>query len=62
MTLRSTSVMIKAIGPFSCDVRDSQRNILERKPPKNLDFKQQKWKIILNISNTTLKKKKESKE
>ena len=50
------------IGPFSCDTRDSQKDIFEGKPPQNLDFKKQKWKVILNISNTILKKKKESKE
>ena len=47
--------------PFSCDACDSQNNIFEGKPPQNLDFKCQNWKI-LNISNTTLKKKKQSKE
>ena len=38
------------------------RIFFEGKPPQNLDFKKQKWKVILNISNTILKKKKESKE
>ena len=46
------------IGPFSCDIRDSQKNIFEGKPPQNLDFEKQKWKVISNISNTILKKKK----
>ena len=26
-------------GPFSCDIRGSQKDIFERKPPQNLDFK-----------------------
>ena len=39
------------IGPFSSDVHDIQKDILEGKPPQNLDFKQQKWKVTLNISN-----------
>ena len=51
-----------AKGPFSCDVRDGQKDIFEGKPLQNLDFKRQKWKTILNISNTVLQKKKESKE
>ena len=40
------------IGPFSSDVHDIQKDILEGKPPQNLDFKQQKWKVTLNISNS----------
>ena len=47
-------------APFSCEVRDIQKNIFEGKPPQNLDFKQQKWKVTLNISNRILKKTKES--
>ena len=47
---------------FSHDVRDSQKDIFEGKPPQNLDFKKQKWKVILNISNAILRKKKGSKE
>ena len=50
------------VGPFSCDICDIQKDIFEGKPPQNLDFKKQKWKVILNISSTILKKKKESKE
>ena len=49
-------------GPFSCDVHDIQKDIFEGKPTQNLHFKKQKWKVILNISNTILKKRKESKE
>ena len=49
-------------GPFSHDVHGSQKDIFEGKPPQNLDFKRQKWKVILDVLNTILQKKKESKE
>ena len=42
--------------------RDNQKDIAEGKLPRNLGFKKYKWKVILNISNTISKKKKESKE
>ena len=29
----------RSTGPFSCDARDSQKDIFEGKPPKNLNFK-----------------------
>ena len=51
-----------AKGLFSCDVHDSQKDILGGKPLQNLDFKKKKWKAILSISNTVLQKKEESKE
>ena len=47
-------------APFSCEVRDIQKSIFEGKPSQNLDFKQQKWKVTLNISNRILKETKES--
>ena len=28
-----------SFGPFSCNIPDSQKDIFERKPPQNLDFK-----------------------
>ena len=43
-------------GPFWCDVCDSQKDTFEGEPPKNLDFKYQKWKIILNISNKIVRR------
>ena len=49
-------------GPCSCDVCDIQKDIFEGKSPQNLDFKKQKWKVILNISNRILKKKEDSVE
>ena len=57
-----SSLMALVPGPFSCDVCDSQKDVFEGKPPKNLDFKKQKWKVTLNILNTILKKKKQSSE
>ena len=46
-------------GPFSCEAHDSQKDIFEgNQPPQNLDFKKQKWNVILNISNKILKKNK----
>ena len=55
-------VLSSIYGPLSCDIYDIQEDIFEGKPPQNLDFKKQKWKVTLNISNRILKKKKESRE
>ena len=49
------------VEPFSCDVCDSQKDVFEGKPLQNLDFKYQMWKVILNISNRILQKKKNQK-
>ena len=49
-------------GPFSCDVRDIHKDIFEGKPTQNLNFKQHKQKVTLNISNRILKKKKKNLE
>ena len=62
MEYQSKSIFNSAEGPFSCNVCDSQKDIFEGKPLQNLNFKRRKWKVILNISNTILKKKKELKE
>ena len=43
--------------PFSCDVCDSQKDVFEGKPLQNLYFKYQMWKVILNVSNRILQKK-----
>ena len=53
--LSSFAISRNKDGLFLCDVRDSQKDIFEGKPPKNLDFKKQKSKVILNISKTILK-------
>ena len=37
-----SSVFWNASGPFSCNVPDIQKDIFEKKPPQNLDFKWQK--------------------
>ena len=52
----------KENGPFSCDVWDIQKDIFKEKSPQNLDYEKQKWKVILNILNRVLKKRKESRE
>ena len=50
------------LGSFSCVVCDIQKDTFKGKPPQNLDFKQRKSKVTLNISSRILKKKKESRE
>ena len=42
---------------FSCDVHDSQKDFFQGKQPQNLDFKKQKWKVMLNISNAIPRRK-----
>ena len=57
-TSRAT-LLQNIVGSFSCDVCDSQKGIfLGGKLSPNLDFKEQKWKIMLNLLSTTFKKKK----